>query len=238
MAKESEADRLYRMTALERPFWERGIALAGMDEAGRGPLAGPVVAACIILPSQPLIEGVNDSKKLSEAKRERLYELLIENALSYGIGIADEREIDGINILQATKLAMRRAYEAMEIKPADILIDAVSGLAVAANQHPYIKGDALSYLVAAASILAKVTRDRFMRECDALYPAYGFWQHKGYGTAAHIEAIARCGPCELHRRTFIKKFIVENEGDAYGAQPKAWRDGRSAGGSIFAEEGV
>lgn len=180
--------------------------ICGIDEAGRGPLAGPVCAAAVILPSGLEIEGLNDSKKLTEKRREALYDVIIEKAVAYGIGFASEEEIDEINILQATFLAMRRALEQLRVKPDIALVDG--------NREPnfdipvktIIKGDSLSANIAAASILAKVTRDRLMVEQDAIYPQYKFAVHKGYGTKAHYEAIAAHGMCPIHRRTFLKKF--------------------------------
>lgn len=206
MAKISEAERLLLMTVHERPYWEKGIFPAGMDEAGRGPLAGPVYAACVILPQTPLIEGVNDSKKLSEKRREALYPLIKEGAMAFCVGTASEREIDERNILGATKLAFERAFYGMRASCGVALVDAVKGLQIDAAQVPLIHGDAISYLIAAASILAKVERDRYMKELDELYPVYGFREHKGYGTKKHIEALKRYGPCPAHRRTFIAHF--------------------------------
>lgn len=206
MAKAKEAERLHAITAFERSYWEKGIFPAGMDEVGRGPLAGPVYAACVILPQDTLIEGVNDSKKLSELKREALYPIIKERAIAFGIGTADEQEIDGLNILNATKLAFQRAYQSMAFPCTTILVDAVKGLMIDAEQVPLIHGDAISYLIAAASILAKVERDNYMKELDALYPQYGFKEHKGYGTKKHIEALKKYGPCPAHRRSFIGNF--------------------------------
>lgn len=206
MAKCDEAERLYLLTSYERPYWERGVFPAGMDEAGRGPLAGPVYAACVVLPASPLIAGVNDSKKLSALKREALYPLIKERALALGVGTASEDEIDGVNILNATKLAFQRAYKAMRAPCAAALVDAVKGLDIGAEQVPLIHGDAVSYLIAAASIVAKVERDRYMLALDALYPQYGFKEHKGYGTKRHIEALKKYGPCPAHRKTFIGHF--------------------------------
>ena len=180
--------------------------IAGMDEAGRGPLAGPVVAAAVIMPLDDLIEGIDDSKKVSAKKRERLYEVIREKAIAYKIVAVDEKTIDEINILEATKKAMRECVEGLSVTPDVVLIDAVK-LDVKVPTKSIIKGDALSYSIAAASILAKVYRDRLMREYDAQYPEYGFEKHKGYGTAAHIDAIRRIGPCPIHRRTFIKNFV-------------------------------
>lgn len=182
-----------------------GIVVAGMDEVGRGPLAGNVVTACVVMPETPLILWVDDSKKLSESRREKVYEEIMANALYVGIGQVSPEEIDEINILQATKKAMRMAAENV---PADIfLIDAVTNLGLKGKEIPLIKGDAASYSIAAASIVAKVTRDRQMTEADRRYPQYGFARNKGYGTKEHTEAIRQYGPCPLHRRTFIGNFV-------------------------------
>lgn len=207
MARRNEAERLQELTQLERAFWEKGIFPAGMDEVGRGPLAGPVVAACVILPAEPLIEFVNDSKKLSEGRREKLAPVIRANALAVGTGWADAREIDAYNILQATKIAFQRAYDAMGCPCTHVLVDAVKGLAIPAEQHALIHGDALSYLIAAASIVAKVERDAYMRRMSMIYPQYGFERNKGYGTAEHIAALKRYGPCPLHRASFIGKIL-------------------------------
>ena len=195
----------------EHAAYQDGIDLVcGVDEAGRGPLAGPVCAAAVILPRDLEIEGLNDSKKLSDKRRRALYEVITEQAISYGIAMVDEKVIDEINILQATFLAMRQAVLQLSEKPALALVDG--------NREPdfgdipiktIIKGDSLSANIAAASILAKVTRDRFMEEQDAIYPQYGFCVHKGYGTKAHYEALRTYGPCPIHRRTFLKKFYGE-----------------------------
>ena len=182
-------------------------AVCGIDEAGRGPLAGPVVAAAVILPEDIQLPGVNDSKKITEKKREILFDFVKEHALAYGIGEASETEIDEINILQATFLAMRRAVEALQI-PADYaLVDGnrIQGLPVPAET--VIGGDGKVLSIAAASILAKVTRDRYMRDMAAQYPEYGFEKHKGYGTKAHYAAIEQYGICPLHRKTFLKKVL-------------------------------
>ena len=181
-------------------------AVCGVDEAGRGPLAGPVCAAAVILPAGLVIEGVNDSKKLSEKKREELFPVICEKALAYGIGWADEREIDEINILQATFLAMQRALDKLAVKPDLALIDGNRAKDFGLPVRTIVKGDSLSASIAAASILAKVTRDRLMEQLDAQYPQYGFAVHKGYGTRRHYAALREYGPCELHRRTFLKKF--------------------------------
>lgn len=180
--------------------------VGGIDEAGRGPLAGPVVCACCV-PGDYYLDGVNDSKKIGEKKREFLFEQLRANVLSYGIGIVDEKEIDEINILNATKKGMEIATNSLNIMPDIVLIDAVKGLKLPCRQYPIVKGDATSYAIAAASILAKVTRDRIMREYDKKYPEYGFAKHKGYGTAEHIAALRKYGPCEIHRRSFIKNLL-------------------------------
>lgn len=203
----AERIRLYNMTENERPFWEKGILAAGMDEVGRGPLAGPVVAACVVMPAAPLIEGVNDSKKLSAKKREYLYQLIWKNAIAAGFGWISQEVIDEINILEATKLAFADAYNNMAYSCGEVFVDAVKNLNISANQHPLIHGDTICYSIAAASILAKVERDRFMIAASDKYPQYGFDRNKGYGTREHIEALKRYGPCELHRRSFIKNFI-------------------------------
>lgn len=192
----------------EHAALEEGYRLVcGVDEAGRGPLAGPVCAAAVILPPDLEIEGLNDSKKLTDKRRSALYDIITVQALAYGIAFASEQEIDEINILQATFLAMRRAVEQLKPQPELALVDG--------NREPdfgavpvktIIKGDSLSANIAAASILAKVTRDRFMEEQDALYPQYGFAVHKGYGTQAHYAALREYGACPIHRRTFLKKF--------------------------------
>lgn len=185
-----------------------GNIVAGVDEAGRGPLAGPVAVACCI-PGKDIIDGVNDSKKLSEKKREELYEKIINTCLSYRVEIIDEKTIDRVNILNATKIGMENAANLIGITPDIVLIDAVKGLDLKYNSCSIIKADAKSYAVACASILAKVTRDRIMRKYDEIYPQYGFIKHKGYGTATHIAAIKKYGPCEIHRRTFIGNFFNE-----------------------------
>lgn len=185
-----------------------GNIVAGVDEAGRGPLAGPVAVACCI-PGKDIIDGVNDSKKLSEKKREELYEKIINTCLSYRVEIIDEKTIDRVNILNATKIGMENAANLIGITPDIVLIDAVKGLDLKYNSCSIIKADAKSYAVACASILAKATRDLIMRKYDEIYPQYGFIKHKGYGTAAHIAAIKKYGPCEIHRRTFIGNFFNE-----------------------------
>ena len=199
------AARQAAMAEHDRAYWENCTRVAGMDEAGRGPLAGNVVAACVIMPPDPIIPWVDDSKKLSAQRRDSVYEQIIKTALFVGVGRASAKEIDEINILQATMRAMRRAAEGAG---ANIyLIDAVKNLGLDAPEIPIIHGDAVSYSIAAASIVAKVTRDRELIELDRLYPQYGFARHKGYGTAEHIAAIRRFGPCPEHRMTFIGKFL-------------------------------
>ncbi len=207
--KEKEEARLIELKKMDKEFYDKGVKyVAGIDEAGRGPLAGPVVVAAVILPQDSMIEGINDSKKISEAKREKLYEIITKEAISYGVGIIYQEEIDEINILQATKKGLTEAIKQMSIKPNIIMVDALSGIdTLGIPYKSIIKGDAKCYSIAAASIVAKVTRDRIMREWDKVYPEYGFESHKGYGTAKHIAAIKEFGPCPIHRRSFITKFI-------------------------------
>ena len=182
-----------------------GKIAAGMDEVGRGPLAGNVVTACVVMPEEPLIVWVDDSKKLSEGRREKVYDEIMKYALYVSIGEVGPEEIDRINILQATKTAMRTAASRV---PADFfLIDAVTELGLNGKEIPIIRGDATSYSIAAASIVAKVTRDRQMLEADSRWPEYGFARNKGYGTKEHIEALKKYGPCPIHRRTFIRNFV-------------------------------
>lgn len=208
--KEKEIERLNLLKLEENKLYENEKinTICGIDEAGRGPLAGPVVVGAVIMPQDSMIEGVNDSKKISEKKREKIYEQIIEEAICYSVGIVDQRKIDEINILNATKLGLKIAVEGLKTRPDVILVDALTNLNTCGI--PYIsvvKGDAKNYSIAAASIVAKVTRDRIMREFDEAYPVYGFAKHKGYGTAAHIQALKENGPCSLHRRSFIKNFI-------------------------------
>ena len=196
---------------IENSYFEQGYTLiCGCDEAGRGPLAGPVVAAACVLPTGLMIEGLNDSKKLSEKKRDALFELIKRDAVAYAIAEASPEEIDEINILNASMLAMKRAIEALQVKPEMALIDGntVRGFDIPA--YPIIGGDAKSPSIAAASILAKVTRDRYCLEMDRLYPEYGFAGHKGYPTKLHMDLVRELGPCPLHRKSFLK-FL---EGDA------------------------
>ena len=219
--KEKELERLTHLKKIEEKIYEQNElqAIAGIDEAGRGPLAGPVVVACCIMPRDSMIEGVNDSKKVSEKKREILYDKIIQEALGYGISIISQSEIDEINILQATKKGLTQSIKNLEEnlkqkvelkieKPDVILVDALNKIDT--DGIPYksiIHGDAISYSIACSSIIAKVTRDRIMRQWDEVYPQYGFSKHKGYGTAAHIKAIQEYGLCPLHRRSFTKNFI-------------------------------
>lgn len=207
--KEREEARLNLLKEYENKLHKEGLVyIAGIDEAGRGPLAGPVVVGVAIMKEDSFIEGVNDSKKISETKREKLYEQITSEALAWSVGIVDEKEIDEINILNATKRALIAALDNLKIKPERLLVDALEHIDT--KGIPYtsiIKGDAKIYSISAASIIAKVTRDRIMRKYDEEYPEYGFSKHKGYGTAAHIEAIKKYGPCPIHRRTFITHFI-------------------------------
>ncbi len=209
--KEKEELRLVQLKKIEENIYEKHPEIqyiCGIDEAGRGPLAGPVVVASVIMPRNSMIEGVNDSKKVSEKKREVLYEKIMEEAISYGIGIIDQKEIDEINILEATKKGLTTSLKELSTKPDVILVDALKEINTL--EIPYqsiIKGDALCYSISAASILAKVTRDRIMRQWDEIYPQYGFEKHKGYGTQMHIEAIKEYGLCPIHRKSFTKNFI-------------------------------
>ncbi len=198
------------MFEYENEYLSKGYKiLAGMDEAGRGPLAGPVVCACVVMPleKEKIIDGVNDSKKLSAKKREYLFDRIISSAICYKIIEVDNKTIDKINILNATKLGMSNCVNNMDINIDMLLVDAVNGLDVKCKYLPIIKGDAKSYLIACASILAKVYRDRLMKKLDEKYPIYNFKKHKGYGTKEHIENLKRYGKCEIHRDTFIKHFI-------------------------------
>lgn len=206
-----ELARLEEILIYERGCWEAGYELvAGIDEVGRGPLAGPVVAAAVILPKECKIEGVNDSKKLSAKKREELYDIILEKALSYGIGIVSNERIDEINILQATYEAMRDALSQLSPKADYILADAVTIPRVSTPQRCIIKGDAKSMSIGAASIVAKVYRDRLMEAFDEVYPGYGFGANKGYGSAEHIEGIKKLGITPIHRKTFVKNFLPQD----------------------------
>lgn len=201
-----ELDRLEAMSVYEREYAGWG-AVCGIDEAGRGPLAGPVVAGAVILPKDEKILYVNDSKKLSEKKREMLYDEIMDRALAVGVGIVGPERIDEINILQATYEAMRMAVAQLKVQPDILLNDAVTIPDLPIRQVPIVKGDAKSVSIAAASIIAKVTRDRLMREYDQIFPEYDFASNKGYGTRSHIEALKALGPAPVHRRTFIRHFV-------------------------------
>ena len=207
--KEKELERLTKLKEIEKDLYQKGFQkICGIDEVGRGPLAGPVVVAGVIMPENSMIEGVNDSKKVSEAKREKLYDLIIEEAISYSVAIIGQDVIDEKNILNATKQGVTEVVEGLEIKPDLIIVDALTHINT--KGIPYesiIKGDAKCYNIAAASILAKVTRDRIMRQWDEVYPQYGFIKHKGYGTAKHIEAIKEYGLTPIHRRSFTSHFV-------------------------------
>ena len=207
--KEKELERLTKLKEIEKDLYHKGFKnICGIDEAGRGPLAGPVVIAGVIMPEDSMIEGVNDSKKVSEKKREKLYDIILEEAISYSVAIIGQDVIDKINILNATKQGVTKVVEGLDVKPDLILVDALTHIDT--KGIPYdsiIKGDAKCYNIAAASIIAKVTRDRIMRQWDEIYPQYGFINHKGYGTAKHIEALKEYGPCPIHRKSFIKNFI-------------------------------
>lgn len=206
--KEQEKNRLEELKKFELELYNKNVKyIAGIDEAGRGPLAGPVVVGCVIMKPESFIEYINDSKKLSEKKRELLYEKITEEAIAWSVGIVNEQEIDELNILNATKKALTMAIDKLEIKPDVILVDALDKIDTRGIKYiSIIKGDAKIYSISAASIIAKVTRDRIMREYDEVYPEYGFKAHKGYGTAKHIQAIKEYGICNLHRRTFVKNL--------------------------------
>ena len=206
---EAELKRMEEMYHYERLYPEVNY-IGGIDEVGRGPLAGPVVACCVILPKDCDILYLNDSKQVPEKKREQLYDEITKKAVAYGIGIVSHEVIDEINILQATYEAMRQAIDSMKIKPEHLLVDAVKIPGITIPQRGIIKGDAKSASIAAASIVAKVTRDRMMVELDAKYPGYGFAKNKGYGSAEHMEALRKYGPCEIHRRSFIGSIIDGN----------------------------
>ena len=197
--------RSQELMSFDQNYKKGGLVVAGMDEVGRGPLAGNVVTACVVMPEEPVIPWIDDSKKLSESRREKVFDEIVSHALYIGIGQVSPDVIDEINILEATRKAMREAASGI---PADIfLIDAVTKLGLHGKEVAVIKGDASSYSIAAASIVAKVTRDRQMIEMDRLYPEYGFARNKGYGTKEHIDALKRIGPCPMHRKTFIGHFI-------------------------------
>lgn len=204
---EKEVARIEAMKQFEYQYWKDYEYICGIDEVGRGPLAGPVMAAAVILPKDVNILYLNDSKQLSEKKREELYEEIKDKAVCYAVGMADVETIDEINILQADYVAMRQAINKLSVTPQILLNDAVTIPSVNQPQVPIIKGDTKSISIAAASIMAKVERDRLMCIYDDMYPEYGFARNKGYGSAEHIEAIKKYGPCEIHRKTFIKHFV-------------------------------
>lgn len=204
-ALERELQRLEEMGRYEREYAGLG-PICGVDEAGRGPLAGPVAAGAVILPADVRILRLNDSKKLSPKVRDELFDEIKEKAIAWNVAVVSPARIDEMNILQATYEAMREAIDGLSTAPGVLLNDAVSIPGISIRQVPIIKGDAKSISIAAASILAKVTRDRMMEEYGRVYPEYGFEKHKGYGTAAHMDAIRRLGPCPIHRRTFLKNI--------------------------------
>lgn len=207
MKKIAEEERLLKITEPDRELWAiPGAVVAGMDEVGRGPLAGPVVVGCAVMPPEPLIPYINDSKKLTPKRRDMLYDRITSAAIAYATAWVWPETIDEINILEATRLAFRQAFEKIGVPVTDVLIDALQGTGIEAKQHIIIHGDALSYSIAAASIVAKVERDRYMEEQAKLFPAYGFDRNKGYGTAEHINALKTIGPCPIHRRSFIGHF--------------------------------
>lgn len=202
-----ELARLIALSQYEKPFWDAGQLVAGIDEAGRGPLAGPCVAAAVVMPRDCLIAGVNDSKKLTEKKREALYEEITDKALCYAVGIAGSAVIDEINILNAAKRAFAQAISGLSIQPDYVFSDRIGGIDIDCPYEEITGGDALCYSIAAASIVAKVTRDRMMRDYEQKYPGYGFAKHKGYATKQHRESILELGVCEIHRMSFLKKLI-------------------------------
>lgn len=207
---EKELARTKAMSVYEERFGDRGY-LCGIDEVGRGPLAGPVMAGAVILPKDHPILYLNDSKKLTPKKRDELYDVIMKEAVAVGIGSEDEKVVDEINILQATYSAMRKAILELDVKPDFLLVDAVTIPGTGIPECPIIKGDAKSVSIAAASIVAKVTRDRLMVQYDQIYPEYHFAKNKGYGTAEHIAALKKYGPCPIHRRSFIQKILAERD---------------------------
>jgi ribonuclease HII len=202
-----ELERLIAMSQYEKPYWDAGKLVAGIDEAGRGPLAGPCVAAAVVMPRDCLIAGVDDSKKLTEKKREVLYDEITDKALCYAVGIADNTVIDEINILNAAKRAFAQAISELSIQPDYVFSDRIGGIEIDCPYQEITGGDALCYSIAAASIVAKVTRDRMMRDYEHKFPGYGFSKHKGYATKQHRESILELGVCEIHRMSFLKKLI-------------------------------
>lgn len=210
LSREEEIKRQGEMWLYEAEKKNEGYKfIAGVDEAGRGPLAGPVFAACVILPDECIIDGINDSKKLSEKKREQLFEEITQKAVCYSIASIDEKTIDDVNILNATHMAMNKAVDEMVIKPDYVLIDGNSIKNMKTPHETIVKGDAKSISIAAASILAKVARDRFICSIADKYPEYKFEKHKGYGTKVHTDALKKFGPCEIHRKSFLKKILGE-----------------------------
>lgn len=207
MTRISRELRMEELLSYDLPVWRQGLRLAGVDEAGRGPLAGCVTAACVVMPPDSRLLWVDDSKKLTQSRREKVCEEIMETALFVGIGRVEPEEIDRINILQATKKAMREA--AAQARADIYLVDAVKQLGLGGEERAVIRGDALSYSIAAASIVAKVARDREMAALDIGYPMYGFARNKGYGTAEHIKALKKHGPCPVHRRSFITRLLSE-----------------------------
>ena len=206
--KEKEVERLTKLKEIEKDLYSKGFRnICGIDEAGRGPLAGPVVVAGVIMPENSMIEFINDSKKVTEKRREKLYDIIKEEAISYSIAVIDQEVIDDINILNATKKGVTEVVDGLDVKPDLILVDALTHINTRGIPYePLVKGDARCYNIAAASILAKVTRDRIMRQWDEIYPQYGFLSNKGYGTAKHIAAIKEYGLCPIHRISFTKHF--------------------------------
>ncbi len=205
--RETAQEKLFRLTRTEEELWNAGLSVAGIDEVGRGPLAGPVVTACVCIPRNRLVLGVDDSKKLSEKKREALFDQLCSAADYCRTCFLGPEVIDEINILNATRRAMESC--AADFRGV-FLVDAVDHLHLPGEAQAIVHGDAISYMIGAASIVAKVTRDRYMVQMHEKYPMYGFDRNKGYGTREHIEALRKYGPCELHRRSFIRKFVVED----------------------------
>lgn len=207
--RKGEPERLYELARFERRYLEKGFHwIAGMDEAGRGPLAGPVVVAGAIMPGDFYIEGIKDSKKICETRREKLFELITKYAVEYQVSIIDEKTIDEINILRATRLGFEQALGKFQQKPDFVITDAMDQLKVDCRYVALVKGDEKVYSIGAASIIAKVTRDRLMRQLDAQYPEYGFAKNKGYGTPEHLKMLSKYGPCPLHRRSFLTKILA------------------------------
>ena len=220
--KPSEIERIRRMLRFESVLWRRGNrAIAGLDEAGRGPLAGPVVAAAVIFDQTIFIPGIDDSKRLSPNKREMVFPIIQDQAIAWSVGVISEEEIDRNNILRASEQAMRDAIDALAVIPDHLLVDGRALPLVETEQTPIVKGDRKSFSIAAASILAKVIRDRLMIKYDRLYPDYGFALHKGYGTKKHVEAVNRYGPCAIHRKTFHIRF-EDYEGPIGEIPASAW----------------